>query len=257
MLRREIDLVEKRLITTRISKLEENLLKYRDIEKQPKTLEDLELKVIMVKEKLKDIEDSLKCDGRAKKTKRFDCSADVDVKNTKIGYLEQKMKTINKQLEMVEKRMVVDRIATMEHNVPILCDVNIDNGKLENISREIDEITNKLDLVEKRVVVERVEQLDRRIEILDKKETISCDRSETDKVMNLQMKMKTINLKFEIIEKMLVNDRITKLERETEKLKDLEEKIEKIQNLETKIEYLHQKIDLARKGIDAKLETTE
>ena len=249
MLRREIDLVEKRLITMRISKLEGNLLKFRDIEKQPKALEDLEQKVIMMKEKLKEIEDGMKCDQRAKMTKTLDCS--TDIKNTKIGYLEQKMNTINKQLEMVEKRMVVDRIATMEHNAQILCDVNIDNGKLENINREIDEITNKLDLVEKRVVVERVEQLDRRIEILDKKETISCDPSETDKVMNLKMKMKTINLKFEIIEKMLVNDRITKLERETEKLEDLEEKIDKIQILDTKLEYLHHKIDLARKGIDA------
>ena len=60
--------------------------------------------------------------------------------------------------------------------------------------------------------------------------------------------METVNKKCYLIEKMLVFERITKLEKDSEKLNELEKKVDKIVVLESRIKNLYEKIDLAEKA---------
>ena len=251
MLSKEIDMIEKRSIIDRISKLEKIVMKYSDIKKKSEVLESVENKVIMVKSIVELIENSFDCDRGDRGTNNeesVDYSKEVDLGNDKIEYLKEKMNTINKTLELAEKRMVVDRITNIENNVEILCKVDTKIGRVDIIEEEIERITIKIDLIEKRLFVDRIKKLDKHIEVLSQLEKNPSEAPEKDKIGNLKRKMESVNKKFDLIEKMLVFERITKLEKDTVKLNELEKKIEKIEVLESKINNLQQKIDLAEKA---------
>ena len=140
----EMDIIEKRSILDRISKLEEIVMKYSDIENKSEGLESIERKVIIMKNKVELIEKSFNHVRETDDKEHFVNSVEVDNGNTdKVEYLKQKMKTVNKTLELVEKRMVVDRISNIEYNVEILCKLDVKTGEIERIEEEVENLKSK------------------------------------------------------------------------------------------------------------------
>ena len=101
--------------------------------------------------------------------------------------------------------------------------------------------------MEKRLFIDRINKLDKHIEMLSQMEANPSKAPEKDKVGNLKWKMETVNKKFYLIEKMLVFERITKLEKDSEKLNEFEKKVDKIVVLQSRIKSLYEKINLAEK----------
>ena len=101
--------------------------------------------------------------------------------------------------------------------------------------------------MEKRLFIDRINKLDKHIEMLSQMEANPSKAPEKDKVGNLKWKMETVNKKFYLIEKMLVFERITKLEKDSEKLNEFEKKVDKIVVLVSRIKNLYEKLYLAEK----------
>ena len=134
-------------------------------------------------------------------------------------------------------------------NIKKMAKINAELENLDTIENDMEAATKKIDLVDKRRLVGRIRKLDKDIELLSQMEIKLENFSEKDKIVGLKKKMKTVNKKFDLIEKMLVIERITKLEKGAENLYKLEMKMEKIHVLEKKTEIMCKKIDMAEKGL--------
>ena len=127
--------------------------------------------------------------------------------------------------------------------------INTELDNVDTIENDMETLTKKIDWIDRRIVVHKIRKLDKEIELLSQMEMKFENFSEKDKIGGLKKKMKTVNKKFDLIEKMLVIERITKLEKGVEKLNELEMKMEKIHVLEKKTEIMCKKIDMAEKGL--------